>query len=77
MDTTEEDYFNGDEEDEIGPEPLPMEETVARKPLELKRRRPTEEDADDELQQLAQQSPNVKRTTLIQIVAYFSHTGYK
>jgi protein phosphatase 4 regulatory subunit 3 len=62
MDSTEENYFNADEEEEIGPEPLPVEGPMVNKPLELKRRRSREDDADDELLQLAQRSPNAKRT---------------
>jgi hypothetical protein len=54
MDAVEEDYFNADDE-EVPLEPLPVE-LESEKPLELKRRRPSEED-DDELLQIAQRSP--------------------
>lgn len=54
MDAVEEDYFNADDE-EVPAELLPVE-LESEKPLELKRRRPSEED-DDELLQIAQRSP--------------------
>jgi len=57
MDSMEEDYFNGDD-DEI-PDAVPVEEIPIEKPLELKRRRSSEDD-DDELLQLAQKSPQAK-----------------
>jgi hypothetical protein len=57
MDSMEEDYFNGDD-DEI-PDAVPVEEIPIEKPLELKRRR-SSEDEDDELLQLAQKSPQAK-----------------
>ena len=60
MDSVEEDYFNGDEE-EIPAEPLPVEEEpTAEKPFELKRRRSEDDDGDDELLQIAQRSPQSK-----------------
>lgn len=62
MDSMEEDYFNGDEEEDIPTEPVPAEEVTPEKPFELKRRRSTDDD-DDELLQLAQKSPLAKGTT--------------
>ena len=60
MDSVEEDYFNGDEE-EVPVEPLPVEEEpTAEKPFELKRRRSEDDDGDDELFQIAQRSPQSK-----------------
>jgi hypothetical protein len=64
MDSLEEDYFNGDEE-EVPTEPLPAEEPVAVKPFELKRRRSTDDDGDDELLQIAQRLPHTKRISPI------------
>jgi hypothetical protein len=61
MDSLEEDYFNGDEE-EVPTEPLPAEEVVAEKPFELKRRRSADDDGDDELLQIAQRPPQPKGT---------------
>ena len=60
MDSVEEDYFNGDE-DEVPAEPLPVEEDPnAEKLFELKRRRSEDDDGDDELLQIAQRSPQSK-----------------
>lgn len=59
MDSVEEDYFNGDDE-EVPAEPLPME-LEPEKPLELKRRRSSDDEGDDELLHLAQKhSPRTK-----------------
>ena len=60
MDSAEEDYFNGDEE-EVPAEPLPVdEEPNAEKLFELKRRRSEDDDGDDELLHIAQRSPQSK-----------------
>ena len=60
MDSVEEDYFNGDEE-EVLVELLPTEEEpAAEKPFEIKRRRTEDDDGDDELFQIAQRSPQPK-----------------
>jgi len=64
MDSVEEDYFNGDDED-IPAEPLPLEDDISsEKPLELKRRRSEDDDGEDELLQIAQRTPHAKRTHL-------------
>ena len=63
MDSVEEDYFNGDEEEEIPPGALPVdpvEEVSPEKPFELKRRRSANDDGDDELLQLSQRLPAAK-----------------
>jgi hypothetical protein len=59
MDSVEEDYFNGDEDDDVSTEPLPAEDLATEKPFELKRRRSADED-EDELLQIAQRSPHTK-----------------
>lgn len=59
MDSVEEDYFNGDEDDDISTEPLPAEDVATEKPFELKRRRSADDD-DDELLQIARRSPQAK-----------------
>jgi hypothetical protein len=59
MDSAEEDYFNGDEE-EVSTEPLPAAEVAIEKPFELKRRRSTDDDGEDELLQIAQRSTHIK-----------------
>jgi len=61
MDSTEEEYFNGDEEEEAPVEPIPDEEPGRENLLDLKRRR-LDEDGDDELNQLAQKSPKTNGT---------------
>jgi len=61
MDSTEEEYFNGDEEEEVPVEPIPDEAPGPEKLLDLKRRRP-DEDGDDELLQPAESSPKVNGT---------------
>jgi hypothetical protein len=58
MDSVEEDYFNGDEEEEVPVEVMPAEELDMEKPFEVKKRRCVEDDGDDELLQLAQRSPH-------------------
>jgi hypothetical protein len=59
MDSVEEDYFNRDDE-EVAAEPLPME-LESEKPLQLKRRRSSDDEGDDELLHLAQKhSPRIK-----------------
>ena len=57
MDSAEEDYFNGDEE-EVPTEPVPLDVTdvSVEKPFELKRRRSADDDVEDELLQLSQNS---------------------
>lgn len=57
MDSTEENYFNEDEE-EIPMEPISSEEPGPEPFVDLKRGRP-DDDADDELLHLAQKSPKV------------------
>jgi hypothetical protein len=61
MDSTEEEYFNGDDEEEIPMEPVPVEEPGLEKLLDLKRHRP-DEDGEDELLELAQKSPKLNGT---------------
>jgi hypothetical protein len=54
MDTVEESYFNGDEDEEdVSSESFPVEEDNSVKVFELKRRRTDDDDADDELSQIA------------------------
>jgi len=61
MDSAEEDYFNGDEDEEVVGRPLPDEEDeTMEKPFELKRRRADDDEGDDELLQIAQRSPQLK-----------------
>jgi hypothetical protein len=60
MDSVEEDYFNGDEVEEVPVEVIPPEELNIEKPFEVKRRRCVEDDGDDELLQLAQRSPRLR-----------------
>jgi hypothetical protein len=62
MDSVEEDYFNGDEDDDVPTEPLPAEDIAAEKPFELKRRRSADDD-EDELLQIAQRSPHGNGTS--------------
>jgi len=63
MDTVEENYFNGDEDDEdVSSDLFPIEEVNSVKTFELKRRRPDEDDGDDELSQIAQRSQHQKGT---------------
>lgn len=57
MDSTEEEYFNGDEEEEIPVEPISTEEPGPEKALNLKRRRQDEE--EDQLLQLNEKPPKV------------------
>jgi len=59
MDSVEEDYFNGDEDDDVSTEPLPTEDITTEKPFELKRRRSADDEGEDELLQIAQR-PNTK-----------------
>ena len=65
MDSAEEDYFNGDEEEEVPVEVMPAAELNIEKPFEVKRRRCIEDDGDDELLQLAQGSPHSKGKPLL------------
>ena len=60
MDSVEEDYFNGDEDDDVSTEPLPTEDVTSEKPFELKRRRSVDDEGEDELLQIAQRSPTTK-----------------
>jgi len=57
MDSAEENYFNGDEDDDVSSEPLPLEESSQPRVFELKRRRSEDDEVDDELLQLSQNSP--------------------
>lgn len=70
MDSVEEDYFNGDEEDDVSTEPLPAEDVASEKPFELKRRRSVDDEGEDELLQLAQKSPHTKGSSI-----FFSYSS--
>jgi hypothetical protein len=75
MDPSEEDYFNGDEDEDVEPmEPLVTAEE-AEKPLELKRRRSNDEE-DDELLQLAQKSPRPGKGNYLRPLRKTSHTSW-
>jgi len=65
MDSAEENYFNGDEEEDISSEPLSLEDMDQQRVFELKRRRSTDDDGDDELSQLSQRSPQPKRECIL------------
>ena len=70
MDSVEEEYFNGDEDEEDAAETLPIEEVITEIPFELKRRRSPDDDGDDELLQLAQKSPQIKGIPCFSVQAH-------